>query len=105
DLVVGVSGPGGPVVQVYHGTHSGFSTTPVSMSLPDSAVALTTGRISNDGRVSIFAAAGNEVTVIHGPNEIEHAVFPFSGKAVAVGEFVWDRAGRAEIAALSDDGT
>jgi hypothetical protein len=106
DLVVAVSGADGPVVQVYQGTHSGLATTPLSYSLPQPAVALATGRVGgDDGRVAVLAASGNEVLVLRGPNEIEHAVFPFSVRAVAVGQFIWDRAGRAEIAALSEDGT
>lgn len=104
DLIFGVSTSEGPSLLVYYGTESGFVSQPRSYSLSAEATDLTTARFGDDGQVSIVAAAGNEVAITHGPS-IKRVSLPFSVRAIVTGEFIWDRAGRIEIAALSDDGT
>src|ERR1051325_507493 len=118
-ILVGLSGSHGPVLQVYStqpGEH--WAAPSVSFALPASASAMQLGVFDGDQYPDLAVAAGSELLIVHGDepahlhsdsfdpqSRIEHIALDNAVDALAVGNFVWDRDGRAEVALRSTDGT
>jgi Domain of unknown function (DUF4214) len=113
DLVVAVLGQNGPELLIYRGTSNGLATEPLSYRLSADVTAIDFGTTDDDPFQDIVAAAGNEVIVIHGWGvkgfvEINSRIERIPANhtlGIALGNFVWDREARNEIAALSSDGS
>ncbi|HEY6242910.1 MAG TPA: VCBS repeat-containing protein, partial [Pyrinomonadaceae bacterium] len=113
DLAVGVTGPGGNELLIFDGA-SGFADPLVEQPLAEPASAIEFGGLDDDPFQDVAVTAGSELTVVHGwgrkenvvpSSRIEHVNVGAGLSGLAVGEFVWDRQGRSELAALALDGT
>jgi hypothetical protein len=119
DVVVGVSTPAGASVLVYEARQSLLETVPVVHALPAEATSLALGRLDDDRLVDLAIVSGTQVMVLHGKDtsgsnqpsdyeragELETIDLPFAVNAIALGEFIWDRDSRTEMAVLDNNGT
>jgi uncharacterized repeat protein (TIGR01451 family) len=117
DLIVAVSGAEGPELLVYDSRANLFSTSPLVVSLPAEATSLAVGRLDDDPFLDLAILANGQLLALHGYDstaddqsqrlrpdlETIDVALPF--KTMTLGDFIWDRDGRPEIAALSYDGT
>jgi hypothetical protein len=113
DVAVGVSGPGGESLLIFDGVE-GLSNALVQYQLSEPASAIELGGLDDDPFMDVAVAAGSEVLVVHGWGRKEQMVAASRAERItvaeglrglALGEFVWDRQGRSELAALAADGT
>jgi CSLREA domain-containing protein len=116
DLVVGIENNDASSLLVYQGVERGVFDEPIVYSLPASAAELTLGQLDDSLMKDLAILVGGEIFILHGRNQrepkvmddtprLERIALPFSVKAFALGEFIWDRDGRTEMALLADDGT
>jgi hypothetical protein len=124
EVALGMLAQDGPRVFVYNAASKGFKGEPQAYAMPAEVNALAFGRLDEDGVQDIAAAAGNEVLIVHGredvsqddsqqtsdnsaqtQNSVERASFPFMIKGLATGDFIFDRAHQTELALLAEDGT
>ena len=113
DAAVGVLGPEGPALLVFPSAEGGLSTTE-SFPLSAEATAIQFGMLDQDPFLDVVVAAGNEIEIIHGwgrknfantQSRVERINVPNSLRGLALGNFIWDRENRIEIAAQAADGT
>jgi Domain of unknown function (DUF4214) len=113
-LAVGIVAPGGPRVLVYDEDGKGVLGQPDSFQSAGEVTALTIAKLDDDTAGDLAVGSDNHLTVIHGrnpadsansQNRIEQFEFPFNVRAIAAGDFVFDREGKNKLALLSDDGT
>src|SRR5688572_11311173 len=113
DLAVGVSGSGGESLLIFDAAE-GLSNALVQYQLSQPASGIELGGLDDDPFLDVAVAAGSEVLVVHGWSCKEQVagelrVGRLNGgpgvRGLALGQFVWDRQGRSEIAALTYDGT
>src|SRR5688572_11520021 len=113
DLAVGVSGSGGESLLIFDAAE-GLSNALVQYQLSQPASGIELGGLDDDPFLDVAVAAGSEVPVVHGWSCKEQVagelrVGRLNGgpgvRGLALGQFVWDRQGRSEIAALTYDGT
>ena len=113
DVAVAIDGAEGPSVLIFDGAAGGFNAKPVSYDLPASATSIAIGGLDSDANADLAVAAGANIAIIHGRDRDDTSspqtrveLIPTSThvEAVVVGRFIYDRAGRQEIAALTDDG-
>jgi hypothetical protein len=114
DVALAISGPRGPELLVYEGQDSIFMRGPVRAALPAMATAIAAGELDDDRMVDIAVAADSDLVIVHGYDRLagndaaeiqgERIGFPFRLRSIAVGEFIWDREGKPEVAILSDAG-
>jgi hypothetical protein len=75
---------------------------------PTSAQATSLAWGSLGSGLDVAVGAGNNVMLIYSPlsqnPETETVTLPFAVQALAVGDYIWDRDGRQEIAVLGGDG-
>jgi hypothetical protein len=119
DVVVGLSRRAGASVLIYGATQSLLETVPMERSLPAEAKSLALGRLDDDRLIDLAIVSGSQVIVLHGKDilgsnqpgdyvragEFETIELPFAVNAIALGEFIWDRDSRTEMAALDNNGT
>ena len=119
DVVVGVNAPAGASVLIYEATQSLLETVPMARALPAEAKSLALGRLDDDRLNDLAIVSGTQVMVLHGKDtsgsnqpgdferagELETIELPFAVNAIALGEFIWDRDSRMEMAALDNNGT
>ncbi|HLA10003.1 MAG TPA: hypothetical protein VJ023_05250 [Pyrinomonadaceae bacterium] len=114
DVAVGVTGPAGPEVLIFDGAAGGIAGEPLRYALNTEATAVEFGELDNDPFMDLGVAAGSEIAIVHGwgrktsvdvSSRIERIALSFTARSIAVDNFIWDRRGAREIAALSDDGT
>jgi hypothetical protein len=112
-LALGVRTPDGPKALVYQ---DGLSEAPAAYSMQADVTALAFGRLDDDDITDVAAAAMNQLTVIHGRNDLageasakpavtETEDLQFAIAGLAVGDFMFDRGHQREIAVLSGDGS
>jgi CSLREA domain-containing protein len=113
DLAVGVFGTEGPSLLIFPSTEGGLSA-PLSFPLKGEATAIQFGNLDQDPFLDVAVAAGNEIEIIHGwgrvnfanvQSRVERIDVPNTLRGLAVGNFIWDRDNRTEIAAQSAEGT
>ncbi|HLN99311.1 MAG TPA: CSLREA domain-containing protein, partial [Pyrinomonadaceae bacterium] len=119
-VAVGIQSYAGSQVLVYAARQSVLTDTPVIYSLPATATELAIGQFDDSSPMDLAVAAGNEVLILHdagqtvldqkssaafNQSQIEHIGFSSVVTSVAVGDFISDRQGRTELAALGNDGT
>jgi hypothetical protein len=121
DVAAAIVGNQGAAVLVYAGAQGVHSTRPVVYPLPAPATELAIGQLDDDAAQDLAAVAGSEVLILHGRvsaltrgleegfeevlGRVETVRLPFAVQRLALGEFIWDRESRQEIAALSADGS
>ncbi|HKQ38789.1 MAG TPA: hypothetical protein VJ063_11980, partial [Verrucomicrobiae bacterium] len=114
DLAVGVSGPGGNAVLIFDDGVNGFSNALAQYQLSAPASGIEFGGLDDDPYTDVAVAAGSEVLVVHGwgrkeqvtsASRVERVNVGPDVRGLALGQFTWDREGRSEIAALTNDGT
>ncbi len=117
DLAVGLEGESGAALLVYEGAN-GIADAPLRYALPVAAQSLSLGQLDDAPWTDVAILAGGNVSILHGRNQrdgfesrkraaarLEHIPLPFAAQALALGEFIYDRDARAEIALLREDGT
>ncbi len=104
-VAVSIDGPEGPRVAILAPSPQGLSEVG-SYATPTPATSLAWGSLG--GAQDLAVGAGNNVMLIYGPlganPETESVSLPFAVQALAVGDYIWDRDGRQEIAVLGGDG-
>lgn len=117
DLVVGIDSDNGAALLVYN-SDLGIVDAPVSYALPAAAQSVVLAELDETFWRDAAILAGGEVFILHGRNQsagfesakragqrLERIYLPFAARALAVGQFVWDRSLRNELAILRDDGS
>lgn len=119
DVMLGIDSPSGSSLLVYDGIKSILETTGIEYSLPAKATSLALGTLDDDGYEDLAILANGQVLILHGHDnsndndaraskkagKLETVETPFSVKAFALGEFIWDRDSRVEMAMMADDGS
>jgi predicted outer membrane repeat protein len=113
DLAVGVSGPGGESLLIFD-QQNGFASPLVQYQLSRSSRSIEFGALDGDPFMDVAIAAGSEVVVVHGwgrgeqvaaDTRVERVDIGQELRGLAVGNFVWDRDGRSEIAVRTRNDT
>ena len=112
DVAVAVNGDRGAQVLVFADAAGVQSDEPASYPLPAAASQLVAGILDDDAGHDLAAVANGEVLILHGRSDSEKAAkrvetlrLPFAAQSVALGEFIWDRESRQELAVLATDGS
>ncbi|HEY6232461.1 MAG TPA: hypothetical protein VIW64_14460, partial [Pyrinomonadaceae bacterium] len=112
DVAIGVETPSGPALLIYDGVDA-LKGEPMSFPLGAPATAVQISGLDNDSFMDVAVAAGNEVDIVHGwgreqkvdlQSRVERISVNNNARDLAVGFFIWNRAGSNQIAVLSDDG-
>ncbi|HEV8267960.1 MAG TPA: VCBS repeat-containing protein, partial [Thermoanaerobaculia bacterium] len=110
-LALGALAPSGPEVVVYAGVDGIRSERPARSRLPAEATNLALGILDDEPPLDVAILAGDRLWVLHRKvdegdpsGDLEAVDTPFGVKAFALGNFIWDRDARTEIAALGEDG-
>ncbi|MGD0366704.1 MAG: FG-GAP-like repeat-containing protein, partial [Acidobacteriaceae bacterium] len=105
-VAVSIDGPEGLRVAILAPSAHGL-TEVGSYATPGQATSLAWGSLG--GGLDLAVGAGSNVMLIYGPlsqnPETESVTLPVAVQALAVGDYIWDRDGRQEIAVLGSDGT
>jgi List-Bact-rpt repeat protein/Big-like domain-containing protein/centrosomal CEP192-like protein/HYDIN/CFA65/VesB family protein len=105
-VAVSMDGPNGPQLQILNPSPAGL-TDGATYNLPARGEAVAVGTLG--GGTDIAVGAGNNIEIIYGSlgksPQTETVNVPFQVKGLALGDYIWDRDGRTEIAALADDGS
>lgn len=117
DLVVGIESDGAALL-VFEDAKTGIFASPARYELPASAQAVVLADMDGTMWKDAAILAGGDVFILHGRNQndgvesaksaasrLERIDLPFAARAMTVGEFIWDRDGRNELALLRDDGS
>src|SRR5258705_13387993 len=113
DIAVGVAGPSGQALLIFDGANE-LSDQSLTFSLSAPAAAVQFGSLDNDSFQDVAVAAGSEVDIIHGwgrkqevdPQSLVQRIGVNNNlRDLALGNFLWNRAGSNQIAVLSDDGS
>lgn len=106
-------------VLIYENTDSIAAQTPLVQNLSAPAERIVPGNLDEDGATDLAIVAGGQLFISHGDDallrrdggyldpragRIEAVNLPFAVNNLTLGEFVWDREARTEIAATSADG-
>ncbi len=111
DLVLGISGNLGSSLQIFR---DGISTKPLVYPLAAPADQLAIGNLDDDQMGDVAILAGGQIAILHGYNHRESApdfarleTLSLGSKVLSftLGDFIWDRGGKTEIALLQSDGT
>ncbi|MBI3949376.1 MAG: VCBS repeat-containing protein, partial [Acidobacteria bacterium] len=121
DVVVSIIGRDGPEVLIFEWPEGALRGQPEVFPLPAEATALALGQLDDSYEMDLVVAAGSELLIVHGrdrklslddirraevrPASIDQRSFPFAITSLALGDFIWDKEHRTEIAVLSGDGT
>ncbi len=111
DLVLGISGNSGPTLQIFRG---GVDGKPAVYTLAAAADQLAVGNLDDDQLGDVAILAGGQVAILHGYNQrlstpefarLETLALGSKVQSFVLGDFIWDRDGKSEIALLQPDGT
>jgi Divergent InlB B-repeat domain len=105
-VAVTTDGPNGPQLQILAPSAEGL-TSGATYPLPARGDAVAWG--SMGGGADLAVGAGANVVMFYNAlankPQTETVAVPFEVKGLALGDFIWDRDGRTEIAVLADDGS
>ena len=119
DVAVGVVTMNGPEFLIYKGAFGGLSAAPVVYSLADEATSLKIGGLDDDPYGDVAILASGSLFILHGQlwgpasasglplspaPELESVPLSSSARAFAIGDFIWERNNRMEIAVLTGSG-
>jgi len=119
DVAVGVVGINGPELLIYKAGLGGLLAAPVVYSLADEVTSLRIGGLDDDPYGDVAILAGGSLFILHGqlwgPGaasgvplspalELESVPLSSSARAIAVGDFIWERNNRMELAVLTGSG-
>ena len=105
-VAVSTDGRSGPQVTILAPGTGGLNVVQ-TYSVPESGTSLEFGMLG--GGIDLAVGAGSNIVVIYNalsPNaQTETVSVPLQVQALTLGDFIWDRDGRTEIAALAGDGS
>ena len=105
-VAVSTDGRSGPQVTILAPNTGGLAAGQ-TFSLPSRGTSIAWGNLG--GGADVTVAAGSNVVMIYaalGANaQTETVSVPFAVQALTLGDFIWDRDARTEIAVLAEDGT
>jgi predicted outer membrane repeat protein len=113
DAAVGITGPDGPALLIFQEPTGSFSS-PLSIALGAEATAVQFGELDDDPFLDVAVAAGREIYNIHGwgrarypklESRVQRIDLGFQIRDLAIGNFIWNRAGDSQLAVLGDDST
>ena len=119
DVAVGVVGINGPELLIYKGALGGLFAPPVAYSLDAEATSLKIGNLDDDPYGDVAIVADGSLFILHGQlwgpgaatgiprsaaPELESVPLSSDAQAFAIGDFIWERNDRMEIAVLSGSG-
>jgi CSLREA domain-containing protein len=119
DLVVATSGPQTFSLVVFDGKTSLLEAAPLTHSLAAEPRALAVGQLDDDAFGDVAVVVGDRVSILHGwaealptdslppaasAGKLKALALPVSAKSITLGDLVWDRENRTEIAIESLDG-
>lgn len=118
-MIVGVENGSGASLLVFENEGRGVFSSPANYRISSSAISLELGKLDDDMFSDAVLLTGDgAVAVLHGrearfgkesaktaASRMEKINLPFAPQALALGDFVWDRAGKTELALLAEDGT
>jgi hypothetical protein len=106
DVAVATDGGGSPLLSVLVPSQGGL-TAMGTYTLPASATSIAWGNLGS-GLRDVAAAAGNSVFFVYEATsadaQTETASLTFAAQALTLGNFIWDKNNRTEVAVLASDG-
>jgi hypothetical protein len=110
-VAVTMDGPSGSQLAILDPSSQGLASRGLSVRaiypLPAQGNSVAWGRLG--GGLDVAVGAGSNVVMIYGAlaakPQTETFTLPFQVHGLALGDFIWDRDGRTEIAVLADDGS
>ena len=119
DLVVGISGAGGPKALVFEASEGALGAIPDIFTLSDEATSLVLGQFDDDSPMDLAIASGRELMIVRGQTQtmslnetnrarareasIDRRSFPFAISSLAVGDFTGHH--HSDLAILAQNGT
>ena len=116
DVAVAVTGINGPELLIYKAAFGGVFATPIVYALSGEVTSLKIGSLDDDPYGDVAILAGGSLYILHGQlwgpgaasgtplspaPELESVPLSSSARAIAVGDFIWERNNRLEIAVLT----
>ncbi len=106
-VAVGIDGPAGPRLLIFAPSRSGLISA-ATYTLPAPATSIAWGALGGEDGTDLAVSSGASAVVIYEafnsrPRRVTIQL-GFHAKALALGDFIWDRNGTTEIAVLGDDG-
>jgi uncharacterized repeat protein (TIGR01451 family)/CSLREA domain-containing protein len=114
DLAVAVSNAAGASLLSYADRLEGINGKPERSALPAPADALSIGNLDASPMGAVAILSSGQLAILHGRNphlaapsfnRLEALSFDFAIQSFALGNFIWDRSGKTELALLKDDGS
>ena len=114
DLAVAVSNAASASLLSYADRLEGINAKPDRTALTAPADALAISNLDSSPMGDVAILSNGKLAILHGRNprlaapsfnRLEALPFDFAIQAFALGNFIWDRAGNAELALLKDDGS
>ena len=111
DLAVAISSEGKTSLLVYR---DGLVDKPLRYDLPSSAEALAIGQLDDNTLGDVAVLAGGKIAIFHGYNQreatpkfnrLESLAVASKALSFTLGDFIWDRDGKTEIALMMADGS
>jgi uncharacterized repeat protein (TIGR01451 family) len=113
DVAVGVAISTGGLLLIFDDAVDGFSNALAELRTAAPITAIEFGGLDDDAFQDVAAVSEGELLILHGWSRsrrekagswVERVAVNDGAVGIAIGAFVWDRAGRSEIATLSADG-
>ncbi len=120
DVAVATTGNYGPQVHIFESPAGAFSGAPEVWDMPAEVTALAIGQLDSSYEYDLAIAAGYELAILHGRDRhsplddsdqaenanpaLERIGLGFAINSIAVGDFLWDREHKSELALLSESG-
>ncbi|HLQ49845.1 MAG TPA: hypothetical protein VK129_00025, partial [Terriglobales bacterium] len=112
-IIVAVERPQGPALLVYDTSANGLYLIG-AYPLQAPATAVAAGNLDGDAIADVAVISGGNLSILYGRNltpagnlaqGLEQVPLPFSSVAVALGNYIFDRDTRSQIALLASDGS
>ncbi len=105
-VAASIDGANGPELVILAPSRDGL-TAGATYALPARGDSVAWGNLGSGADVAVSAGANLMMvySALSKQPQTEIVSVPFQVRALALGDFIWDRAGRTEISVLADDGT